>query len=384
MSWEDEEPFWGRREKHVYVSKRFAGYAPQLGPKRFVHRVTEGKGGIMAVKQKEEIVLQGAPGERSQVKATLYEDDGRIPTLTIQKFNQKGGPSKEWYFTFRGQEIADLLSFVQNIKRLYFTSDEGFRVADDELLRTVVNQEQAARLLTDNMDVLTSILENNVQLQDVATLAHRRRELAYFEKLIAEPAFRLSERKGRGEESLWQEFFDRNTWIFGYGLSFISLATLDGRGLQNRVAGYNIGGRGKEVDGLLKTQALVNSMCFVEMKTCSTKLLGAEYRPGVFAPSDDLAGGAAQVQVTVSRAVEELGEVYRPKGKDGTPTGEVLYQWHPRAVLVIGSLDEFKTSGGVNEDKFRTFELFRRSLTWPEVITFDELYARAKFIVGDR
>ena len=35
----------------------------------------------------------------------------------------------------------------------------------------------------------------------------------------------------------------------------------------------------------------------------------------------------------------------------------------------------------MNEDKFSSFELFRQNQTNPEIITFDELYERAKFIV---
>lgn len=39
------------------------------------------------------------------------------------------------------------------------------------------------------------------------------------------------------------------------------------------------------------------------------------------------------------------------------------------------------TVNGVNEEQFVSFELFRRQLTAPEIITFDELYERARFIV---
>ena len=38
-------------------------------------------------------------------------------------------------------------------------------------------------------------------------------------------------------------------------------------------------------------------------------------------------------------------------------------------------------SAGVNDDKFSSFELFRDSIRFPEIITFDELYERAKHIV---
>lgn len=38
-------------------------------------------------------------------------------------------------------------------------------------------------------------------------------------------------------------------------------------------------------------------------------------------------------------------------------------------------------ANGVNENKFSSFELFRQSQMNPEIITFDELYERAKYIV---
>ena len=45
-------------------------------------------------------------------------------------------------------------------------------------------------------------------------------------------------------------------------------------------------------------------------------------------------------------------------------------------------LSEFSGEHGENEEKFSSFELLRRNLTNPEVITFDELYQRAKYIVA--
>lgn len=82
-------------------------------------------------------------------------------------------------------------------------------------------------------------------------------------------------------------------------------------------------------------------------------------------------------------ALEDLTAEFRPNRENGAPTGETLYQFQPRSFLVIGNLGEFQTEHGTNKDMFRSFELFRRSLRWPEVMTFDELYARAKFIVDD-
>lgn len=53
-------------------------------------------------------------------------------------------------------------------------------------------------------------------------------------------------------------------------------------------------------------------------------------------------------------------------------------------MLVIGSLSEFTNRGATNREKITSFEQYRRSIQDVEVLTFDELYERASFIVEDR
>jgi hypothetical protein len=372
--------FWGRREKHVYVSRRVETLR---GPLRYVHKIIEGRGGVLEVKQKSGVVLAKATGERFQLEARLYEDDGAIPSLTFQKFNKVGGPHKELHFTFYGGQIVELLRFLKDITKLYFPSAEGFRVADSDLAASTLTRQQLKALLVDNKDMLAAVVESDLSLQDVLGMADRKRQLAEFARLLSDQTYRnLEAQRLGGPEKVWQDFFERNTWIFGYGLSYISLTNLDGKALRQRVAGFSLVGPGKEADGLMKTQALISSLCFVEIKHPDTELTTRmPYRPGVYGPSPELAGATSQVQVGVSRALEELGSVYRPRDGHGRPTGEELHQFSPRSFLVIGSLDEFQEEHGPHPDRFRSFELFRRGLQWPEVITFDELYARARFIV---
>jgi hypothetical protein len=42
---------------------------------------------------------------------------------------------------------------------------------------------------------------------------------------------------------------------------------------------------------------------------------------------------------------------------------------------------QFATPTGLNQAKVRAFELYRRGLDSLEILTFDELYHRARFIV---
>ncbi len=77
----------------------------------------------------------------------------------------------------------------------------------------------------------------------------------------------------------------------------------------------------------------------------------------------------------------ELSPVFRPVDGDGAPTGELIHTYQPRSFLIIGSLAEFAAQQGVNREKFASFELLRRNVRQPEIITFDELLERARFIV---
>jgi len=97
----------------------------------------------------------------------------------------------------------------------------------------------------------------------------------------------------------------------------------------------------------------------------------------------ELTGGVAQVQGTVHRATLEVGERIADRAGDGSEVpGEFTYLLRPRSFRVIGRLDELVgEAGGVHNDRVRSFELFRRHLHEPEIVTFDELLARAEWVV---
>lgn len=133
----------------------------------------------------------------------------------------------------------------------------------------------------------------------------------------------------------------------------------------------------------MQTSGRVRSMVFAEIKTHRADLLDTEYRVGCWAPSTDLAGGVAQIQGTVHRAVDAIGERISQVAEDGSEVvGGETYLLRPRSFLVIGNLSELEgAGGGLHLDKFRSFELYRRQLQEPEILTFDELFARASWVV---
>jgi hypothetical protein len=55
-----------------------------------------------------------------------------------------------------------------------------------------------------------------------------------------------------------------------------------------------------------------------------------------------------------------------------------IFTHEPKGILVIGNTNQLNSF-----EKRNSFELYRQNVHNPEIITFDELLERAKFIVGD-
>jgi len=257
---------------------------------------------------------------------------------------------------------------------------------DDHILDDLLISEDEKRgYLLENLDLVMEVARNDITKSDIVALAYRKEQLGLFDKLLHDEDFFEETRiewEKNGPEAVWQQFFENNPWIFGYGLNYIFSSGLDDKKLEQVTTGYSISGAGKRVDALMKTRGLISSLCFVEIKTHNTSLLSERpYRRECWRISDELAGSISQIQKTVQKAIKNIQTKHDVETDTGEPTGETVFLYQPRAFVVVGSLDEFRTDQGTNEQKFGSFELFRRNMVNPEVITFDELFERAKFIV---
>jgi len=89
----------------------------------------------------------------------------------------------------------------------------------------------------------------------------------------------------------------------------------------------------------------------------------------------------AQIQKTVHKTEQIQKSKIEITTDSDDPTGEEIFLVEPKSFILIGNLKEFVTNLGVNQEKYKSFEIFRKNLINPEIITFDELYERAKYIV---
>jgi hypothetical protein len=381
--YDERKWFFDRRTDKTIISKRITDTLS--GEKlRIASHIVEGQPGLKFATVKDEMVLRLTPAGRYEIKATFLEDDRSIRTLTIQRYSSKSGPLDKQYFSFVGGEIDTLLSFIAGVKTVPLDGAAKVHLSDEVLRDIVLDQGQARRIFAKNPELFLQLAQQEDITRDLVAVGYRRKQLQRFESLLHDPGYLASEQERLQcrPEDVWQKFFEANTWIFGYGLSYQFLSKLDERKLEQIVRGRDLTAAGKRSDALMKTRGIISSLCFVEIKRHDTSLLGsAQYRPDVWPPSAELAGGVSQVQTTVHAAIESLGHKLMPRNDMGDPSGEVLFNIEPRSCLVVGSLEQFQSDHGINTPKFRSFELYRRHTWRPEIITFDELLQRARFIV---
>lgn len=282
------------------------------------------------------------------------------------------------------ENFMKLMAFVVGLAEVE-SGQEAFRMAsvsDDEIVQLVKGRDRAAIV-----PLVASLLASSLTEREIAVISNRKGQIEYFSRLLTDADFFSSERTrlGKGPEALWQWFFEQATWIFGYGLSLVGHDAIDSGKLERITTGANLWtGGGKRSDAVMRSRAVISTLLFCEIKRHDTELLKAKaYRePDVFAPSDELVGGVAQLQKTVRKTYRHfLEQVKAHTADDGSPTGLDFSTTKARQVLLVGNLGEFRTTAGVNGEKMESFELFRKGQSEVEILTFDELFARAKFIV---
>ena len=275
------------------------------------------------------------------------------------------------------EAVSKLIQSVQQLQTLIEETGvplgiHQYKVADvDELVISDRNKAQIIQKLLDanhGVDIWKQLADNDPDLSTRLAMSrlqeNRTTILNKFEKMLKEDAL---------TEQSWQNFFEENTWIFGYGLRYHFLRVIQN---QPNYGGDSVNGRGgQRGDFLTTTEAATKFSCLVEIKKPSTKLLQKDqYRNGAWGISADLAGAISQMQVNCAQ-----WEIYGSKTEQNRERLNGVNTISPRGIVVIGKTSDLNT-----HDKKNSFERFRREIRNPEIITYDELYERARFIVqGD-
>lgn len=257
-------------------------------------------------------------------------------------------------------QMAQLLSIISHLDLSEATKARvSLENVDVAALGTLLGTDKGAAIVKE-------LAETPSLHHDIYAVAAKRQALAEFEGMLG----------AAHNEREWQTYFERNPWVFGHGLNYVFLDKV-GPKLEARTTGNAFDRPGKTVDALMRTRAEISQYVLIEIKKDATDLLQKDsYRAGCWAVSGELSAAVTQTQKTVfefgrSRFRDVL------KDTEANDTGELSYSVEPRSYLVIGNMAELRG----NDDKISCFELYRRNTRSPEIITFDELYQRARCIV---
>lgn len=358
-----------------------------------------------------EFVLENGERVATLCHVTLIKKDGRFsPRIKLWKRDKTKTGGKEIAFdelegdasiVVQVKAIVDTKTCYRNFWKMvnYLQSlpdvelpDNTFRVVESENVDLVKSLQGKDKRLV--VDAVREALGGQLTDADIRLLADRKKKLETFELLMSDDEYFERARVQLGKdgslakrEAVWQAFFEKNQWIFGYGLNIISTQAVDDGKLERITTGANLwGGAGKRIDAVLRSRGFISSLMFCEIKTHTTPLLCSQpYRPpDVYRVSDELSGAVSQLQKSVDKALRDIGTVsHRMQKPDGTPTRVEVSAIRPKQVLVIGRLQEFEVEGGVNFERSTSFELYRRGIMDIEIITFDELHERVRFIAED-
>jgi Domain of unknown function (DUF4263) len=387
-----------RRPERIYASKSFPMGLPQSRdygqPTRCLRKVFDEPAEFEVFSHLPDIeqtrfIVDTTPGGRKQIQIEVTRQAGNIRCIEIQKVPTDPNATELQSILKLDREASErFILFARALEHIPVEGvTETIRV-EDQVIRDIFSDPGAvAGLYNRAPGRFRELMEDDPEATDVIALAHRKEIVEHFRRLLSEPDFFEQERQatpGGSKEKVWQRFLEQNPWILGIGLTGQLLTSWDDDKLEQVVAGFSVSGPGKRTDALLRTSGSIRSLVFAEIKHHLTDLLcDEEYRSGCWAPSEEFAGGVTQIQQTVELARHQIGRALPETDEQGFYTGEQTYLVRPRSFLILGHLGQLcGPDGHSHPGRFSSFELYRRNLYEPEILTFDELLARAEWHVA--
>ncbi len=383
MADDDEREYFNlRKQGKTYISRVFSFNASNPEPIRNVRMVLEGGDQVVLGEIEGALCLRLTGNVRkTQVTALVTQDEKRIKRVSLQRFSSRSGG---WFegtskdeFTFRSDEFERLVAFLTQIGFIDLSNQDTFQIedistkpgpkaiidaSDREIVERVRNMSPADR------DNLLRAMQATLTHDEINILLGRRQALEEFETQLV---------RGLWSEAEWQDFFDRQQWVFGYGLDYRIMRQFD---REMKVGGGGIDNKDQpKVDYLM---SFTDYTVLVEIKKPNTPIFKQSRggRAGTWEFSAEFMSAVSQIveQKAEWLAFSQQGEHFN---RDGTERLSARTR-NSRSILVIGSKDEFGSRGNARDAAVMgdTFELFRQECRSIDIVTYDELLERARFI----
>lgn len=213
---------------------------------------------------------------------------------------------------------------------------------------------------------LKHLISSRLSSSDIDTMLGRKDSLDNFHAMLSQ--------KQKHKEKIWQEFFEKNEWIFGYGLKYRYLRILQRESI---VGKSDVDGTNQVIADFLMSDSRFTKL--VELKKPDTEIFKKKKnRSDSWCLSSDLTDAVSQI--LSQKANWEIESQRKSFTSGGKRIWEATHD--VECLLIIGKLSSIDGSERDIEMKLKTLELFRRNLRNIEIVTYDELLERAAFIVS--
>lgn len=336
----------------------------------------------------EDFILSEEPFSRLVFHAQIHENGirGRIIRQRRENAKDTWNPDKAIDIRSLGKnETINLDMSTASINELYLAISKCINILEQKGVRYGENKfavvDPNSVIITDENKItyIKKILEAGYDEEVWDNLSESNPSLVTklsYARIITERKIVLEEFKNNlnsdKNESYWQNFFKSNTWIFGYGLKYQFLNLVAS---QPVYSGANFQGNSEQIgDYMLTSEAEKKFTTLVEIKKPNTLLVQNDsYRSGTTKLNPELTWAVSQVQTSCNSWFRDGS---RTDENRDTLENQDIYTFEPKGILIIGNTNQLD-----NREKLNTFEQFRKNLFNPQILTFDELYERAKFIV---
>jgi len=341
------------------------------------HKFEKGRFFQVVHEDEKGALMKFAP--RTMLKIVYLEKNKDIEGFELIKLVSGKETERVKLSKFNFAQLKAFLKFISEIdlqgiteKRLKIYDNQDLNENSIKSIKTILSKKGGA-------DLVEALIEDGIiSSKDIVNTSFRKRGLQIFNDLKSKLHYWKTyaddnEITKHSEEKVWQYFFEKNHWIFGYGLDYRFQNILQ---RESHLSDSNIDGKNTVIGDYLLGDKFFTT--FVELKKPSTPLFSKEKnRSNSWRLSNDLIDSVSQILEHKSSGMIKLE---KKQFVNGEPLEQKAYD--SKVVLIIGDWKEIENaSSEIKEIKKKTFELFRRDSRNIEILTFDELYEMAKFIV---
>jgi hypothetical protein len=290
-------------------------------------------------------ILKSVPYPFWGIKIGIFQNQFIITFEVIQDIGYDEDWDKKWTNEFYFDNISKVLRQEEDLEVLYEKDD--FLTFDLSVKIKAVNIEEAVKKSINR--IKQSITKVEASINGLT---------GFFEVIEI-----WNNKKINKSEFFWHKLLKKYSWLLSLIINEPVIivedeAYIGGKSIQNK--------KGNVIDFIYQNK-LSENLALIEIKTPQTKIIGKKYRQ-TFSLSNDLTGSINQL----------LGykDHFQKNFYTLNNTSNLNFNLiSPNSYLIIGNQEN------LNKEEKECFEIFRKNMNGITIITFDELFEKAFFIL---